>query len=69
MIKFEELNKNKVIKNKLETKFQVFQEDCKFYERQLDNIRDMNNNLRYKLKMTLKNFPHLLSSTTSKSPI
>ena len=55
-MKVEELNKNKSIKNKLEKKFEVLQEDCQFYERQLDNIRDMNSYLRYKLKMALKNY-------------
>ena len=58
-MKVEELNKNKSIKNKLEKKFEVLQEDCQFYERQLDNIRDMNSYLRYKLKMALKNYKEI----------
>jgi hypothetical protein len=58
-MKVEELNKNRSIKNKLEKKFEVLQEDCQFYERQLDNIRDMNSYLRYKLKMALKNYKEI----------
>jgi len=50
------LNKNKGIKNELEKKHQVLIEDCVFYERQLDNIKDMNSYLKYKLKMALKNY-------------
>ena len=50
------LNKNKGIKNDLEKKHQVLIEDCVFYERQLDNIKDMNSYLKYKLKMALKNY-------------
>jgi len=34
----------------------VLNEDCAFYERQLDNIKDMNTYLKYKLKMTIKNY-------------
>ena len=31
------LNKYNTLKNKLEKKFEVLQEDCQFYERQFDN--------------------------------
>ena len=54
--KVETLNKNKNLRNKLEKKYQVLNEDCVFYERQLDNIKDMNSYLKYKLKMILKNY-------------
>ena len=54
--KVETLNKNKKIKKDLENKFRVLKEDCVFYERQLDNITDMNSYLKYKLKMILKNY-------------
>ena len=54
--KVETLNKNKNLRNKLEKKYQVLNEDCVFYERQLDNIKDMNSYLKYKLKMVLKNY-------------
>ena len=57
--KVEILKKNQNIKNKLEKKYQVLNEDCVFYERQLDNIKDMNSYLKYKLKMTLKNYNKL----------
>jgi len=50
------LQKNKEIKKDLEKKFEVLSEDCVFYERQLDNIKDMNTYLKYKLKMVLKNY-------------
>ena len=54
--KVEILKKNENIRNKLEKKFEVLNEDCAFYERQLDNIKDMNTYLKYKLKMTIKNY-------------
>ena len=54
--KVEIVNKNKSLKNKLEKKYEVLNEDCVFYERQLDNIKDMNSYLKYKLKMVLKNY-------------
>ena len=57
--KVEILKKNQNIKNKLEKKYEVLNEDCVFYERQLDNIKDMNSYLKYKLKMTLKNYNKL----------
>ena len=50
------LSKNKMIKENLEKKFQVLKEDCVFYESQLENIKDMNSYLKYKLKMALKNY-------------
>ena len=50
------LSKNKIIKENLEKKFQVLKEDCVFYESQLENIKDMNSYLKYKLKMALKNY-------------
>ena len=54
--KVEILKKNENIRNKLEKKFEVLNEDCAFYERQLDNIKDMNTYLKYKLKVTIKNY-------------
>jgi len=54
--KVEILKKNENIRNKLEKKFEVLNEDCAFYERQLDNIKDMNTYLKYKLKITIKNY-------------
>ena len=54
--KVEILKKNENIRNKKEKKFEVLNEDCTFYERQLDNIKDMNTYLKYKLKMTIKNY-------------
>ena len=54
--KVEKKKKNENIRNKLEKKFEVLNEDCAFYERQLDNIKDMNTYLKYKLKMTIKNY-------------
>ena len=50
------LSKNKIIKENLEKKFQVLKEDCVFYESQLENIKDMNSYLKYKLRMALKNY-------------
>ena len=50
------LSKNKTIKENLENKFQVLKEDCVFYESQLENIKDMNSYLKYKLRMALKNY-------------
>ena len=52
----ETMNKNKNIKNNLQKKYVVLQEDCLFYEKQLDNIKDMNSYLKYKLKMVLNNY-------------
>ncbi len=54
--KVNELNKNIEIKNNLEKKFNVIKEDSNFYERQLDNIKDMNSYLKYKLKMMVKGY-------------
>ena len=59
--KVETLNKNKNLRSKLEKKYQVLNEDCVFYERQLDNIKDMNSYLKYKLKMVLKNYRRINS--------
>jgi len=55
----ETLKKNQSLKNNLEKKYEVLNEDCVFYEKQLDNIKDMNTYLKYKLKMTLKNYNKL----------
>ena len=55
----ETLKKNQSLKNNLEKKYEVLNEDCAFYEKQLDNIKDMNTYLKYKLKMTLKNYNKL----------
>ena len=55
----ETLKKNQSLENNLEKKYEVLNEDCIFYEKQLDNIKDMNTYLKYKLKMTLKNYNKL----------
>jgi len=55
----EKLKKNNEEKTKLENKFNVLNEDEQFYERQLDNLKDMNIYLKYKLKLLLKDYDAL----------
>jgi len=55
----EKLKKNNEEKAKLEDKFNVLNEDEQFYERQLDNLKDMNIYLKYKLKLLLKDYDAL----------
>ena len=50
------LNKNKSIRDNLEKKLEILKEDYIFYERQFDNIKDMNSYLKSKLKMLLRNY-------------
>ena len=57
--KVENLKKNNEQKSKLEDKFNVLNEDEQFYERQLDNLKDMNIYLKYKLKLLLKDYDAL----------
>ena len=52
----EQTKKNANLKESLENKQQVLNEDNEFYERQIDNMKDMNIYLRYKLKLLLKDF-------------
>jgi len=53
------LKKNSEEKRNLENKYNILIEDEKFYERQLDNIRDMNIYLKYKLKLLIKDYNKL----------
>jgi hypothetical protein len=55
----EKLKKNKEEKTNLENKFNVLNEDEQFYQRQLDNLKDMNIYLKYKLKLLLKDYDAL----------
>ena len=55
----EKLKKNNEEKSKLENKFNELNEDEQFYERQLDNLKDMNIYLKYKLKLLLKDYDAL----------
>jgi hypothetical protein len=55
----EKLKKNNEEKSELENKFNVLNEDEQFYERQLDNLKDMNIYLKYKLKLLLKDYDAL----------
>lgn len=55
----EKLKKNNEEKTKLENKFNVLNEDEQFYEGQLDNLKDMNIYLKYKLKLLLKDYDAL----------
>ena len=55
----EKLKKNNEEKNKLQDKFNVLNEDEQFYQRQLDNLKDMNIYLKYKLKLLLKDYDAL----------
>ena len=55
----EKLKKNKEEKTNLENKFNVLNEDEQFYQRQLDNMKDMNIYLKYKLKLLLKDYDAL----------
>ena len=55
----EKLKKNNAERVKLENKYNVFKEDEEFYERQLDNIKDMNIYLKYKLKLLVKEYNKL----------
>ena len=52
----DQTKKNVILKQNLENKQQVLNEDNEFYERQIDNMKDMNIYLRYKLKLLLKDF-------------
>jgi hypothetical protein len=53
------LKKNTNEKNNLENKYNILNEDEEFYERQLDNIKDMNIYLKYKLKLLIKEYNRL----------
>ena len=55
----EKLKKNNIEKKNLENKYNVLIEDEDFYERQLDNIKDMNIYLKYKLKLLIKEYNKL----------
>ena len=55
----EKLKKNNEERNKLKDKFNVLNEDEQFYQRQLDNLKDMNIYLKYKLKLLLKDYDAL----------
>jgi hypothetical protein len=55
----EKLKKNNEEKNKLQDRFNVLNEDEQFYQRQLDNLKDMNIYLKYKLKLLLKDYDAL----------
>ena len=55
----QKLKKNTIEKQNLENKYNVLIEDEEFYERQLDNIKDMNIYLKYKLKLLLKEYNKL----------
>ena len=52
----QKLKKNNIEKQKLENKYNILIEDEEFYERQLDNIKDMNIYLKYKLKLLIKEY-------------
>ena len=47
----QKLKKNNEEKKNLENKYNLLNEDEQFYERQLDNLKDMNIYLKYKLKL------------------
>ena len=53
------LKKNTNEKKNLENKYNILNEDEEFYERQLDNIKDMNIYLKYKLKLLIKEYNRL----------
>ena len=53
------LKKNTNEKNNLENKYNILNEDEEFYEKQLDNIKDMNIYLKYKLKLLIKEYNRL----------
>ena len=53
------LKKNSIEKKNLENKYNILNEDEQFYERQLDNIKDMNIYLKYKLKLLIKEYNKL----------
>ena len=58
-ITVQKLKKNNEEKKNLENKYNLLNEDEEFYERQLDNIRDMNIYLKYKLKLLIKEYNRL----------
>ena len=45
------LDKNISYYNQIQNKFDEFEEDNNFFEKQLENVRDMNYYLKYKLKI------------------
>ena len=53
------LKKNTIEKKNIENKYNILNEDEDFYQRQLDNIRDMNIYLKYKLKLLIKEYNRL----------
>ena len=53
------LKKNTIEKKNIENKYSILNEDEAFYQRQLDNIRDMNIYLKYKLKLLIKEYNRL----------
>ena len=55
----QKLKKNIIEKKSIDNKFNILNEDEVFYERQLDNIRDMNIYLKYKLKLLIKEYNRL----------
>ena len=55
----QKLKKNDEEKKNLEQKYNILNEDEEFYERQLDNIKDMNIYLKYKLKLLIKEYNRL----------
>jgi hypothetical protein len=55
----QKLKKNDEEKKNLEQKYNLLNEDEEFYERQLDNIKDMNIYLKYKLKLLIKKYNRL----------
>lgn len=55
----QKLKKNDEEKKNLEQKYNLLNEDEEFYERQLDNIKDMNIYLKYKLKLLIKEYNRL----------
>ena len=55
----EDLKKNQKEEKVLESKYNILAEDEQFYQRQLDNIKDMNIYLKYKLKILMKEYKKL----------
>lgn len=58
-ITVQKLKKNMIEKKNLEYKYSILNEDEIFFERQLDNIKDMNIYLKYKLKLLIKEYNRL----------
>ena len=55
----QKLKKNNEEKKNLENKYNLLNEDEQFYEKQLDNLKDMNIYLKYKLKLLIKEYNRL----------